>query len=106
MQRCSINGCARLRPYQKTKSPYCHMHMARFRRHGDFKKKTGSHGLEKLPHLADEFILKHCKDKQDDEIAQKLRAMGYLGTTAWTVRYRRRKLGVRKYEYGEVKKHK
>jgi 5-methylcytosine-specific restriction endonuclease McrA len=31
---------------------------------------------------------------------------GYNGSTVWTIKYRRRRLGIKKYLYGEVKKHK
>lgn len=106
MPKCKIRECLKLAPYRQTKNPYCHMHMARFRRHGYFEKKTGSHGLEKLPHEVDAFILENCKDKEDEELTGSLLKMGYQGATIWTVKYRRRKLGIKKYEYGEIKKHK
>ena len=42
----------------------------------------------------------------DKEIAKKLRKMGFKEANQWTIRYRRRKLGVKKYLYGEILKHK
>lgn len=42
----------------------------------------------------------------DKEIVKRLRKKGYKNATVWAVKYRRRKLGVKKYLYGEVKKHK
>lgn len=41
----------------------------------------------------------------DTKIVELLRRGGYKGATLWTVKYRRRKLGVKKYLYGEIKKH-
>jgi len=42
----------------------------------------------------------------DEEIADKLSQKGIKGVSTWNVRYRRRKLGIKKYLYGEIKKHK
>ncbi|KKU49451.1 MAG: hypothetical protein UX71_C0018G0013 [Parcubacteria group bacterium GW2011_GWA1_47_10] len=84
------------------------MHKERFKRHGYFelKRERGEHGLEKLPHEIDKFIIENCKTMIDHEIANKLLELGYSGANAWNVRYRRRKLGIKKYLYGEVLKHK
>lgn len=41
----------------------------------------------------------------DKEVAKKLKRMGFDGATVWTVKYRRRKLGFKKYLYGEIQKH-
>ena len=83
------------------------MHLARIRRNGNTKLKKGSHALEKLPHkIVDDFIKKNCHDMIDEDISNRLKKMGYQGATVWTVKFRRRKLGVKKYLYGEIKKHK
>lgn len=85
------------------------MHMARIRRHGypELKKEKGEHALEKLPHkIVDNFILKNCQKMLDKEIAEKLKNMGFKEATSWNIRYRRRRLGIKKYLYGEIKKHK
>lgn len=83
------------------------MHRARIQRHGHSQLKTESHGLEKLPHpIIDDFIRENYKKMIDKEIVRELRKLGFKGATWWTVRYRRRKLGIKKYLYGEIKKHK
>lgn len=84
------------------------MHLARIRRHGypELKKEKGEHGLEKLPHEVDDYIINNCKNKLDKEIAKELLSHGYTGANAWNIRYRRRKLGVKKYLHGEILKHK
>jgi len=84
------------------------MHMARIRRHGYPElKKDAYQSLEKLPHkIVDNIIQKSCQKMIDKDIVEKLRGMGFRGATRWTVGYRRRKLGNRKYLRGEIKKHK
>jgi len=84
------------------------MHMARIRRHGYPElKKDAYQSLEKLPHrTVDSIILKYCRTMLDVEIVKKLKEMGFKGATKWTVGYRRRKLGGRKYLRGEIQKHK
>ena len=42
----------------------------------------------------------------DQEIVVKLKQLGFTKANIWNVKYRRRKLGIKKYLYGEVKKHK
>ncbi len=109
MPKCKIKGCQNYTQYANTKHKYCLMHLARIRRHGypESKKEKGEHALEKLPHtVVDDIILKNCKRMLDKEIASKLESLGIKGATPWNVRYRRRKLGVRKYLYGEIQKHK
>ena len=109
MPKCKMKECGNFTQYKNTKHKYCLMHLARVRRHGypELKKEKGEHALEKLPHkIVDKFILKNCKEMLDEEIAEKLINMGFKETTPWNVRYRRRKLGIKKYLYGEVKKHK
>jgi len=83
-------------------------HLARVRRHGYPEVKENAYQpLEKLPRkFVNNFILKNCKEMMDEEIAKILKRKGYEGATVWTVKYRRRKLGVKKYLYGEIKKHK
>lgn len=83
------------------------MHLARIKRNGNTGLKTGSHGLEKLPHkIVDNYIKRNCKNMLDEEMSNHLKKLGYDNATIWTVKYRRRKLGFKKYLYGEVKKHK
>jgi 5-methylcytosine-specific restriction endonuclease McrA len=83
------------------------MHRARMQRHGRPELKTDSHGLEKLPHyIVDDFIKKNSTKMIDKEILKALRKMGLKKITLWNVKYRRRKLGIRKYLSGEILKHK
>ena len=107
MRKCIVRGCKKLTRYKNTKETYCPMHLSRVKRHGHPGLQEGFHKLEKLPHLiVDNFILKNCKGLIDDEIVKELRKKGIKEATQWTVRYRRRKLGIKKYLYGEIKKHK
>jgi 5-methylcytosine-specific restriction endonuclease McrA len=108
MPKCKIKGCKNFSLYHKTKNPYCTMHLARIRRHGYPElKKDAYQCLEKLPHkIVDNFIRKNCHKMIDKEIVKKLKRIGFKGVTEWTVKYRRRKLGIKKYLYGEIKKHK
>jgi predicted restriction endonuclease len=83
------------------------MHLARIKRHGHPRLQEGFHKLEKLPHpIVDNFIRQNCKRLIDEKIAEELKKKGFKGANPWTVRYRRRKLGIKKYLYGEIKKHK
>jgi len=108
MPKCKMEGCQKFTRYNNTKNPYCSMHLARIRRHGYPEHKKDSYqSLEKLPHkFIDNFILKNCDKMIDKDIAIYLSKKGYKNSTQWNVRYRRRKLGVKKYLYGEVQKHK
>ena len=107
MPKCLARGCKKFTRYKNTKARYCPMHLARIKRNGNTELKSGSHGLEKLPHsFVDNFIIKKCKTTLDEKIAEILRRKGYEGANTNTVKYRRRKLGVKKYLYGEIKKHK
>jgi len=82
------------------------MHLARIKRHGHPGLQTGFHKLEKLPHpIVDDFIRENYKRLIDKEIVKELRNMGIKEATQWRVRYRRRRLGIKKYLYGEIKKH-
>lgn len=83
------------------------MHLARVRRHGHPDLQPNFTALEKLPHpIVDDYIKNNCANMIDKDIVRTLRKMGYKQATIWTVKYRRRKLGVKKYLYGEIKKHK
>ena len=105
--QCQIPGCHKTRMHRRTIRPYCEMHKARFRRHGHFGLRDKSfHGLEKLPHTVDAFIQQHAKGMLDRDIVEHLRKQGFSGAELWTVRYRRRRLNIRKYASGEEKKHK
>lgn len=108
MPKCKIKDCKKYTPYKNSINPYCHMHMARIRRHGYPElKKDAYQSLEKLPHkIVDTIIKKYCKNLIDEDIVKKLRGIGFNGATVWTVGYRRRKLGSRKYLRGKIQKHK
>jgi len=107
MPKCKIRDCKKFTRYKNTKAIYCTMHLARIKRHGHPGLQTGFHKLEKLPHLiVDDFILKNCKRMLDKEIVKELKNKGFKGANQWLVRYRRRKLGIKKYLYGEIKKYK
>lgn len=108
MPKCKIKECKKFTRYKNTKNPYCSMHLARIKRHGYPEIKKDAHqSLEKLPHkFVDNFIRENCKKLIDKEIVKKLRKAGFTGATEWTVKYRRRKLNIKKYSYGEIKKHK
>jgi len=84
------------------------MHLARIKRHGYPElKKDAYQSLEKMPHkFVDDFIRKNCHEMFDEEIAKKLKQKGIKGISIWNVKYRRRKLGIKKYLYGEIQKHK
>lgn len=107
MPICKIKGCKKSTRYKNTKEIYCSMHLARIKRHGYPELKKDPLSLEKLPHpFVDDFIRKNCKKLFDEQIATKLRKKGFKGATPWTIKYRRRKLGIKKYLYGKIKKHK
>jgi len=107
MPKCRIRGCKKFTRYKNTKELYCYMHMARIKRHGHPGLQTGFHLLEKLPHrIVDNFIRKNYKKMIDKEIVKELKKKGFKKANRWVVRYRRRKLGIKKYLYGEIKKHK
>jgi 5-methylcytosine-specific restriction endonuclease McrA len=108
MPKCSVKGCKNFTQYKNTKQIYCVLHLGRVRRHGyPDLKRDAYQSLEKLPHqFVDNFIRKNCETIIDEEIAKTLKRQGYKGATTWTVRYRRRKLGIKKYLYGEIQKHK
>jgi predicted restriction endonuclease len=83
------------------------MHLGRIKRHGYPELQKDFHKLEKLPHpIIDNFIRENSKNLTDEVIMEELKKKGFKGATQWTVKYRRRKLGIRKYLYGEIKKHK
>lgn len=109
MPRCKYKDCKNYTKYKNTKNKFCLMHLARIKRHGypELKKERGEHGLETLPHgIVDEFMIKHCREMIDEEMVKELKKLGFNSANVWNVKYRRRKLGVKKYLYGEVKKHK
>lgn len=108
MSKCAIKECKKFTRYKNTKEVYCPMHSARIKRHGYPElKKDAYQSLEKLPHsVVDNFIRKNSQRMIDKEIAKKLRKIGFKDANQWTVRYRRRKLKLRKYLSGEILKHK
>lgn len=104
---CEVPDCRKYRVYRNTISPYCEMHKARVRRNGTFGlRDKSSHGLEKLPHSVDAFIHEHANEMFDRMIAGHLRNQGFAGATVWTVKYRRRKLGIQKYGLGGKRQYK
>lgn len=106
MPKCRVRGCKKFTRWKNTRDIYCSMHLARVKRHGHTGLQTGFHKLEKLPHpVVDDFIRNNHKTLIDTEIAKELKKMGFKKTNQWLVRYRRRKLGIKKYLYGEIKKH-
>lgn len=84
------------------------MHLERIRRNGyPTLKKDAYQSVEKLPHkFVDDFILENCKTMIDEEIVKLLKEKGYGTATVDVVKYRRRRLGIKKYLYGNIKKHK
>lgn len=107
MPKCKVRGCDKFTRYNNTRHIYCIMHLARFRRHGHTGLQTGYHKLEKLPHLiVDDFIKENCKGLIDEEIVRELKKRGIREATVCRVKYRRRRLGIKKYLYGEIQKHK
>ncbi len=107
MSQCTIKNCDRPTRYKISKNPYCIMHWGRLQRNGNFRLKEGAYQIsEKMPHkFVDSFIRRNCSKMIDKDIAEKLIKRGIIGVNVWNVRYRRRKLGVKKYLYGEVLKH-
>lgn len=107
MPKCKVSECKNKTRYKNTTNEYCLMHAARIKRNGDTELKTGSHALEKIPHeIVDDFILQNQQNMIDKEIANNLVKMGFKEANQWVVRYRRRSLGIKKYLYGEIRKHK
>ena len=108
MPVCKFKGCTKDTRYKNTSEKFCPMHKERIRRHGypELKRDRGEHGLEKLPHSVDSFILNNCHTMIDEEIVKELKARGFNEANVNNVKYRRRKLGIKKYLYGEIKKHK
>lgn len=108
MPRCMISNCSKFTRNKVTTLLYCPMHLARIQRHGyPEPKKDAYRCLEKLPHeFVDDFIKDNCSVMNDDFIVLALQEKGFHGATNWTVRYRRRKLGLKKYLSGDVLKHK
>lgn len=105
--KCSVDGCSNMAPYTVSINPYCHMHAARLRRNGHFGHKENAYAsLKKIPHELDGLIRVYCRKLTDATIAKRLRKMGYRNITTWNVRYRRRKIGIKKYAYGKDKKYK
>jgi hypothetical protein len=106
MPKCSIRGCKKFTRYKNTGETYCPMHLARIKRHGHPDLQTGFHKLEKMPHaVVDEFIRNNCKRLIDRDIVEELKKKGIKEANQWRVRYRRRRLGIKKYLYGEIKKY-
>ncbi len=108
MPVCKASGCIKLTRNKNTTVGYCTMHLARIARNGNLElKKDPWRLLEKLPHeIVDDFIRKNWKIMIDDEVVKELKKMGFTGANNWTVKYRRRGLGLKKYMHGDVLKHK
>lgn len=107
MPKCVVKNCGKFTRYRNTKEIYCSMHLARIKRHGHPGLQTGFHKLEKLPHaIIDDYIRKNCSKLIDKDIVVELKKKGFKNANQWLIRYRRRKLGIKKYLYGETKKYK
>lgn len=107
MPKCRIKGCKKFTRYKNTKEIYCPMHLARIKRHGHPGLQTGFHRLEKMPHaIVDDFIRNNYGKLIDKEIVNELKKKGIKKVNQCRVRYRRRKLGIKKYLYGKIKKYK
>jgi len=107
MPRCIFNGCHRSTRNKVTKELYCTTHLRRIDRNGYPELKHDAwQSKEKLPHeFVDDFILKNWKKMIDEELVVALLTQGIKEVNVHRVKYRRRKLGIRKYLYGEIKKH-
>ena len=107
MPKCAFPDCPYSTQYKQTKQIYCQMHLARIKRHGYPENKLNAYqDLENLPHeFVDNYIQQHCKTMIDSNIAKNLYKMGFKTATQSNVKYRRRKLGVKKYLSGDILKH-
>jgi 5-methylcytosine-specific restriction endonuclease McrA len=94
--QCKAPGCQKQTRNQGGQNHYCVMHLARLKRNGHLGLHTGPHKLEKLPHTADSLIIEN-KDKLDSEIVKILHDAGIHQAQPWNVKYRRRKMGIKKY---------
>ncbi len=103
MKICQALGCTKPIRKQKGEQKYCSMHLSRLKRNGHLGLKTGPHKLEKLSHDIDHIILENSS-KPDKELLGLIIAAGCVNATVHNVKYRRRKLGIRKY-YGNCSKH-
>jgi len=107
MPKCKAPNCNKSTRFENTSHKYCVMHLARLKRNGHLGLKENAWQIiEILPHkFIDDFILKNCSKMIDSEITEHLKKKGYKKAETHHVKYRRRKLGVKKYLYGEIKKH-
>ncbi len=64
-------------------------------RHGSLDKKTG-HALEKIPHVLDDMIRENAH-LPDTQILDTLHSIGFDHVTIFNLRYRRKRLGIKKY---------
>lgn len=108
MPKCAFTGCPNSTRYNNSKQIYCSKHLARIKRHGYPElKKDAYRSLEKLPHeTVDQLIKKYSSKLSDKRVVTKLQQAGFEEASNWTVKYRRRKLGIKKYLSGEILKHK
>lgn len=107
MPICKAPNCAKITRHEETTVGYCSMHLARIARNGNLELKENPwRSLEKLPHgIVDDFIKKNWRSMKDDELVTILQKMGFRNANNWTVKYRRRNLGFKKYLHGDILKH-
>lgn len=103
MRKCSVENCnknARCNSGESIWAKYCPMHTERLNRHGTLETKKDSglgHGLEQLPHELDNIIISNV-NKKDIDILKIIQDMGLKNINKYHIRYRRRKLGYKKYD--------
>lgn len=100
MKICIVVGCDNL--IKNNLSGFCAMHETRVRRNGyiSLKKEVDiSHGLEILPHDIVDDIIRDNMDKKDKEIVNILIEEGFKEASLRNVKYRRKRLGLKKYKF-------
>lgn len=108
MPKCKVKKCTNKTIYKQTTRPYCTKHLGRIRRYGHTGVNLNAwRCVEKLPHdIVNDFIIQNHKTMIDKKIAKALTEKGIKEASVWNIKYRRRKLGIKKYLYGDIKKHK
>lgn len=104
MRICKADGCVKPTRFKTGKEQYCPMHKERLKRNGTLNRKTGSHGLEKLPHDLIDNLIRENIDKKDSEITKIIHEFGFNDATEWNIKYRRLRLGIKKYDGSSAKK--
>lgn len=102
MRKCSIEGCDNPLRSKTGKVNICPMHQTRLKRNDSIKLKkeiTNTHGLEILPHDIVNDIIRDNMDKKDKEIMEILIENGFEEASLRNIKYRRKKLGLKKYNF-------